>query len=331
MSNLEMKDSVSHEIINLSQKRYDISVVVPVTERYDDLEDFYRKTQKVLEEVSQSVEFIFVVDGDKFKSAFETLVKLKEKLSDIVLLRFKKSFGEATALAAGFDYAHGDMIVTITPYFQVEPDELLKIIHRLQKGCDLVISKRYPRIDSVFNRLQSYVFHWLVRKLTGVKFSDLSCGMRVMRKEVAKELDLYGDLHRFIPLLAWRLGFNVDEVEVRQSERDSGLRIENIGTYTRRILDIMTIFFLFKFTKKPLRFFGLISVGLFFMGFLICLYLSVMKLVDPMPLSNKPMLVLGVLFMILGIQVGSIGLIGEIIIFTHARDLNDYKVKEILE
>jgi hypothetical protein len=221
--------------------------------------------------------------------------------------------------------------MTLSPYFQVEPEELLKMISRLEAGADLVISRRYPRIDSVFNRAQSYVFHWLIRRLTDMSYHDLSCGMRVMRKEVAKELELYGELHRFIPLLALRLGFKVEEVDVRQSQKDTGLRVVGLGIYVRRFLDILTVVFITKFTKKPLRFFGLIAAFIFLSGFVSCAYLTLLKIITSAPLYDRPMLILGVLLMIIGVQIGSIGLIGELIIFTHARQINDYRIEKILE
>jgi len=331
MATLQLQHSTALELRDVAEQVCDISIIIPITERHDDLHELYERTAETLAHLERSFEFIFVVDGTRFAQADEQLGRMRETHKGIRVIRFSRTFGEATALAVGFEHARGRVIVTMPSYFQVEPEALVQMFARLEAGADLVISRRFPRIDSVLNRAQSYVFHWLIRRLTGVKFHDLGCGMRVMKGEVIKELELYGDLHRFIPLLALRLGFKVEEVEVKQSQKDSGLRVASIGTYFRRFLDILTVFFITKFTKKPLRFFGLVAVFIFMSGFLGCLYLSLMKIVSSVPLSERPMLILGVLLMVIGVQIGSIGLIGELIIFTHARQINDYKVENILE
>jgi hypothetical protein len=162
-------------------------------------------------------------------------------------------------------------------------------------------------------------------------YHDISCGMRVMKRKVAEEVHLYGDLHRFFPLLAFQRGFKVEEIPVRQSRQDLKPRIYRPGIYLRRLLDILTLLFIFKFTKKPLRFFGLIGGALFGCGSVILAYLVVYWLMDLGPISRRPILILGVLLMVLGAQLFSIGLLGEMMIFTHGRGAKDYQIKEILE
>ena len=224
------------------------------------------------------------------------------------------------------------MILTLSAYFQIEPYETHKILHKLSEdGLDLVISSRYPRMDSLFNRAQAKVFHWLIGMLTGTKFRDISCGLRAMRRRVAVEVQLYGDLHRFFPLLARQKGFKVEEISLRQSPSDAQRRVYNPGVYLRRLLDILTLFFLFKFTKKPLRFFGLIGSGLLGAGAAITGYLGIYRLLGLGAIADRPLLILGVLLMVLGIQLFSIGLLGELIIFTHARDVKEYQIEEVLE
>jgi glycosyltransferase involved in cell wall biosynthesis len=331
MAVTQLQDSPSFVVTTVQERACNISVVVPIAERHDDLQALYQQTAELLAHLERSVEFIFIVDGQEFTQAYEQLREMQRDHPDIRVIRFSKAFGEATALAVGFEQAQGDIIITLSSYFQVEPVELLKMVARLEAGADLVVSRRYPRIDSILNRTQSYVFHWLIKRFTGSKFHDLSCGMRVMRKAVAKEIELYGDLHRFIPLIAFRLGFKVEEVDVKQSQKDTGIRVASIGIYTRRFLDILSVFFITKFTKKPLRFFGIIAAVIFASGFLFCAYLTLIKLVTSAQLYDRPLLIFGVLLMVIGVQIGSIGLIGELIIFTHARQLNDYRIEKILE
>jgi hypothetical protein len=214
----------------------------------------------------------------------------------------------------------------------VVPSEIHRVLAALGEGdTDLVVSRRFPRIDSLFNRCQGKVFHWMVRFLTGTIYQDISCGLRAMKHRVVDEVQLYGDLHRFLPLLAFQRGFKVVEIPVQQHRFDVKQRIQSPGVYLRRIIDIFTLFFLFKFTSKPLRFFGLVGSSLFVGGGLITSYLGIYRILGFGGIADRPLLILGVLLIVLGIQLFSIGLLGEIIIFTHARTTKEYQVREVLE
>ena len=309
----------------------EISVIIPISERYDDLERLYFEYGRELKTDGHSFEFIFVLDGPDHK-ALNKLKSLKKDYQNIKIITLNRTFGEATALSVGFGQAQGPIIVTLSSYIQVEAQEINRMLSRLiDEGVDLVISKRYPRIDSQFNQFQSWVFHWITRLLTGTKYRDISCGLRVMKRKVVEEVHLYGDMHRFFPLLAYQKGFKVLELSVRQSKYDVNRRIYTPGTYLRRLLDILTLFFLFKFTKKPLRFFGLVGSGLLGFGFLITGYLGLYRLLEFGPIANRPLLIFGVILIVMGIQLFSIGLLGEIIIFTHARKIKDYNIEKVLE
>ena len=195
----------------------------------------------------------------------------------------------------------------------------------------MVVARRWPRIDPWINQVQNYGFHLITRGLTGVQLHDLGCGLKGLRRRVVRGIHLYGDLHRFLPLLAYQRGFRVAEVSVPQHPQDGRMRVYRLGTYLRRLLDILTLVFLLKFTKKPLRFFGLIGAGLFGAGFFVSLVLAIQKSFGLTALADRPLLILGVLLMVLGFQTGSIGLLGEIIIFTHARKMKDYAIDRFLK
>ena len=313
------------------QRSVELSVVVPISERHDDLRDLYLQYAKVLSADGRSFEFIFVLDGPD-PDALETLRVLKKDHPEIKIIELNRSFGEATALSVGFDRSRAPVIITLSAYFQVEPSEVQTLLKKLSEGeTDMVISWRHPRIDSFFNRVQSWVFQELTRFFTGMIYHDISCGMRAMKRKVADEIHLYGDLHRFYPLLALQRGFKIEEVRVRQSRQDLKRRIYQPGIYLRRLLDILTLLFIFKFTKKPLRFFGLIGSGLFGAGAVIMAYLGIYWILKVGPIAGRPLLIFGVLLMVLGAQLFSIGLLGEMIIFTHGRDTKEYQIKEILE
>jgi len=325
----EPDERVSSE--TASEKTIDISVLIPISERHDDLRELFLQYKQALPTNEYAYEFVFVVDGPQGE-ALQQLQILKKEYPEIRVLVLNRCFGEATALSIGFDRVRGNVILTLASYFQVEPDEVQRLVKKLfEENVDLIISWRYPRIDSVFNRLQARVFHWITKLLTGLKYHDISCGLRVMKRKVAEEVALYGDLHRFFPLLAYQRGFKVVEVPVRQSRYDVKRRLNRPGLYLRRLLDLLTLFFLFKFTKKPLRFFGLVGSGLFGAGTLITGYLGLYRLLGMGGIADRPLLILGVLLMVLGVQLFSVGLLGEIVIFNHRREDTEYQIEEILE
>jgi glycosyltransferase involved in cell wall biosynthesis len=311
----------------------DISVVIPVVERYGDLQQLHREFAAELARLRKSAEFIFVVD-DSQRGALPVLRAIQEsaggEVASVSIITLGGSFGESAALTLGLDRARGEVIVTLAAYFQVEPRGLEAALAALDEGVDLVAGRRFPRTDSTFNRAQSGLFHGIVRGLTKTGFHDLSCGFKAMRRRVARELKLYGGMHRFIPVLALNRGFSVREIPMPQRSEDRRTRYHGAGAYLGRLLDILTIFFLMKFTRTPLRFFGLLGIGLFGAGFLIDLLVAAQKLAFHMQMADRPILLLGVLLMVLGMQTLSLGLLGEIIIFTHARNLREYQVSEVL-
>jgi glycosyltransferase involved in cell wall biosynthesis len=313
------------------EKPVELSVVIPISERHDDLRELYLRYAQELSATGHAYEFIFVLDGPEHE-ALQTLKALKKKDPEITIIMLNRWFGEATALSVAFDAARGPMILTLGSSFQVEPHEVHRLLKKLvEDDQDLVMARRFPHSNSRFNRVQSWLFNWLVRMLTGTSYHDISCGVRAMKRTVAEELSLYGDLHRFFPLLAYQRGFSVAEVPVQQSPQDTKRRVYAPGVYLRRLLDVITLFFLFKFAKKPLRFFGLGGSGLFGAGAVITGYLGLYRLLGLGAIAGRPLLILGALLMVFGIQLFSIGLLGEIIIFTHARDVKEYQIRAILE
>lgn len=325
----DTREAASDATVDETVRRPDVSVVVPVSDRMDSIAELHRAYAEVLGGTGKTHEFVFVLDGVR-PGPLRELQELKQREPSVEVVVLSRWFGEATALAVGFDRARADVILTVPSYFQIDPAEIPALLDEFSRtDADLLIVRRWPRIDARFNRLQSAVFHAMTRRLTGMAYRDISCGVRVMKKDVAREVELYGDLHRFFPLLAYQRGFQVVEVPARQSPRDAARRLYAPGVYLRRLLDMLTLFFIFKFTKKPLRFFGLIGSGAFGFGSLIVLYLGVYRILQLGPIANRPLLILGVLSMVVGLQLFSIGLLGEIIIFTHAGRVKDYRLREL--
>ena len=307
-----------------------ISVVMPIVERSQDVEAVYQAYSTILAPLSSTFEFIFVIDGGD-STIVDALKKVQRDQIHIKIIPLPYSFGESTALTVGFEQASGELVITLPAYFQTVPEGIEKVLRKLEEGYDLVVTRRWPRIDTWLNRLQTRTFHSLANRLTGFELNDLGSGLRGMKRQVAKEISIYGDLHRFLPLLAHQKGFRLTEIDIPQHTADGSQRLYRPGVYLRRILDLLTVVFLFKFTKKPLRFFGLIGSGLFASGFFVSSLLAIEKMFAVTALADRPLLILGVLLMVLGVQVGSIGLLGEIIIFTHARKLKDYSIRKFLK
>ena len=330
MMNTKTASRIKRSEYNQKVNTIEVSVVVPVSERHDDIGKLYQVYADELANLGKSFEFIFVIDGE-FPNAFDDLLKLQNEGNPIKIIKFARNFGESTALMEGFRQAKASKILTLASYMQVEPKDLTKVFTAYDEGNDLIITRRYPRKDPLLNRVQSSVYHYLVRKSTGAPFKDITSGMRLMNKKSLSEFILYGDLHRFIPVFARQRGIKVKEVKVSQRKEDTQIRLVKPGIYLRRVLDILTLFFLVKFTKKPLRFFGLIGSFVFLSGFCIAAYLTILRLFGAVALSNRPLLLLGILLIVFGIQTFSVGLIGELILFAHAEELRDYNVEEIIE
>ena len=307
----------------------DVSVIIVIGERYDDIGHVFKDYKKAIVSCDVSYEFIYVIDG-QYPDALAELKELKNAGEAIRIFTFSSWFGEAAAMRVGFEHARGEKLLTLPAYLQVKPNSLNKLLESLENN-DMVITKRWPRIDSRLNRLQTRVFHKIQGLVTKSGFSDLGCGVRIFRKKVANEVAIYGDQHRFFPLLAAQKGFRVLEIELPQSEADMRKRLYKPGVYLRRILDILTVFFLVKFTKKPLRFFGLIGSLIFILGLLFLAYVVIERLFFGMPLADRPALLLSSLLIVLGVQVFILGLIGELVIFTHATELDEYEIEEIIK
>jgi glycosyltransferase involved in cell wall biosynthesis len=255
------------------------------------------------------------------------LVALSREHSNVRILRFAREFGETAALRLGIERSRGDLILTLPAYFQVRPEGIGPLLDALDSGADLAVASRSPRLDSWLNRMQSRVFHSIVGGVSQQRFHDMACGVRAMRRSVAEALPLYGDLHRFIPALALREGYRVEEVSVPQHPSDARVRVYRPGVYIRRLLDIGAFFFLAKFTEKPLRFFGLVGSLCLVSGAVISLILLIQR-VEGQGIANRPALLLGVLLVALGVQLIGLGLVGEIIVHLRAPHRRAYRVRE---
>jgi hypothetical protein len=307
----------------------EISAIIPISGRHGDLVALFRDYRSGLASLGKRTEIIFVLDGPQPKAAeqIETLLRQGEKLTVIELTR---QFGESTAVMAGFQRATAHIIVTLPAYYQIEASEIGKLVRALD-STDMAIGHRFPRVGSAWESARRGAFHGIIAKVTGQSYRDLGCSARAFDRRVLEEISLYGDQHRFLPVLANRQGFKVAEIDVRQSPRDRFEGRYRPRDYVRRALDIFSVFFLVRFTKRPLRFFGMIGAVTFGLGALTLAWLVVDRLFFDQALGSRPALLLSSLLVVLGLQLFALGLLGELIIFTHAREMKDYKVDRIIE
>jgi glycosyltransferase involved in cell wall biosynthesis len=310
-------------------ERIDVSAIVPIGSRYDASGKLVEEYLDALSVCGKSFEVICVLDGAHDDLA-ANLLELCNRRNGLRVFRLSKPFGEATALAAGIEQSSGAEILTLPGYYQVDPSEIGKFVKGFE-GCDMAIAVRWPRaVASRFEAFRRNTFHRIVQLLAREDFRDLGCGVRLMKRNVIEEIALYGEQHRFLAILASRQGFNVREVELRQSEKDRFHGRYGPRIYLRRLLDIATVFFLTRFMKKPLRLFGMVGGVTSVIGALFLTYVVIERLFFGVDLADRPALFLSSLLVVLGLQLFALGLLGELIIFAHARDIKEYAIERVV-
>ncbi len=294
-----------------------ISVVIPVLNEAESIPVLHEEIHDVLKALGRPFEVIYIDDGstDRTPSVLRTLHANDPTLR---VIEFRKNFGKSAALSAGFDAARGEVIVTMDGDLQDVPAEIPKLLQQLDEDTDLVSGWKYPRNDPFSKRIPSGVFNAVVRRLTGMTIHDFNCGFKVYRAEVTHEIPLYGELHRYIPVLAHNRGFRVAEAKVRHRSRRYGHSKFGGTRFARGFFDLITVLFLTQYTLRPLHFFGWFGVSTFMLGLLINSYLAVLWFLGQ-PIGTRPLLTLGVLLMNIGGQFLVFGLLAEMIASTTDR------------
>jgi glycosyltransferase involved in cell wall biosynthesis len=308
----------------------DVSVLVPVLDEAATVEELAVRVAAVLDGLGHSFEIVFVDDGSRDGTAERVRAA---HLADrrVKLIRLRRNFGKAAALSAGFEHARGAIILTMDGDLQDDPDEIPRLLDALAGGnLDLVSGWKRERRDPAGKRLPSWLFNWVTRRLAGVDLHDFNSGFKAYRREVLEQIAVYGELHRYIPVLANRRGFAVGEVAVAHHPRRHGVSKYGWDRFYKGLLDLITVLFITRYTRRPLHLFGAIGLVCLAVGFGIDLYLAI-RWMGGATLSNRPLLLLGVLLMLLGIQVLMTGLLGEMITFKNFRRPDSYSVKERLD
>jgi glycosyltransferase involved in cell wall biosynthesis len=304
-----------------------ISAIVVVGNRVDDLASLHREYVAALDALGRAYEIVYVIDGPHRDVDLKALTANGANGS-VKLVELAKAFGESTALMVGFQQSQGTLLVTLPAYYQMAPEELTRLLLG-SEGADMLVAHRWPRAGGALEQFRRRVFHAIVKWVTGLQFRDLGCNVRIFPRQVLEEIVVYGDQHRFLPLLAEQCGYVVREIDVRQSPKDHNAGRYRLREYLHRMLDIFAVFFLVRFTKKPLRFFGMIGSITFLFGATAVLVLVLQRLFWAMPLADRPALLLSALLLVLGVQIFALGLLGELIIFTHAPHIKEYTIRAV--
>jgi len=314
----------------VDENERELSVVIPVYNEGENLNSLYSQLKSVLENLGKAYEIILVDDGSTDDS-FLIMERLHGEDHNVKVIQLRRNFGKAVALSAGFTWVQGKIIITMDADLQDDAREIPNFIKKLNEGYDLVSGWRFKRRDPVSRTFPSRLFNSLTATLTGVKVHDFNCGFKAYRKEVIESLDLYGELHRYIPALAHWKGFNVGEIKVEHHPRAHGKSKYGVERLFRGLTDLFTVMFLTKYMKKPLHLFGAVGVFLLLIGFIINAYLAILKFVLRQGIGGRPLLLLGVLLMLIGFQIISTGLVGEMIVSTRDKGEKGYVVRKVLE
>ncbi len=291
----------------------DISIVVPLLNEEQSLEELADQIKNALAKANYSYEILFIDDGSTDRS-WEIIQQLAGNSEYINGIRLRRNYGKSDALQTGFERSSGRFVVTMDADLQDDPNEIPSMIQMLEKGADLVSGWKKKRHDPISKTIPSRFFNAVTRWVTGIKLHDFNCGLKAYRKEVVENITLYGEMHRYVPLLAKWEGFGrIEEQVVKHHPRKYGNTKFGISRFLNGFLDLVTLLFINRYVNRPMHFFGLFGVLFLFVGIAINLYLAYIKIFLGEPLANRPLLFLGLLLVMVGVQFFSIGFLGELL------------------
>jgi glycosyltransferase involved in cell wall biosynthesis len=318
---------------NTAEQAVEVSVVIPLFNEVENLELLYTKLRNMMDGLDRRCEVILIDDGSA-DGSIDLLREIEARDEQIKVIQLRRNFGQAAAFSAGFDHSRGDVIITMDGDLQNDPADIPLLLEKVDEGYDIVSGWRVKRQDKfISRRLPSQMANWLISRVTGVKLHDYGCSLKAYRREVVESTKLYGELHRFIPALASWMGVRITEVPVNHSPRKFGKSKYGLNRTVRVILDLLTVKFLLDFATRPIQIFGLLGLLCFGGGTVTVLYLSVLRLVYHQPIGDRrPLLLLAVLFVVIGVQLIIMGLLGELVIRTYHEAQNKpiYVIREIV-
>ena len=289
-----------------------ISVIVPVKDEAETLAELFERVSAALTEAGRPFEVIFVDDGSADRS-FAVLRELFEQDPRVRVVKLLRNFGKSAALAAGFERAQGEVVLTLDGDLQDDPKEIPKFLAKLDEGYHLVSGWKKLRRDPWGRRLQSRLFNWVTARLTGIEIHDFNCGFKAYRREALFRLQLYGELHRYIPALLGAQGFRVTEIEVEHHPRRAGRSRYGLERIPRGLFDLLTVLFLTQYARRPLHLFGGVGLLSFLLGAASLCYLTVLWFLGQRPIGTRPLFMGGIMLLLLGAQILSLGLLAELV------------------
>ena len=313
--------------------KVDVSIVIPVFNEERNVGPLYAELQRTLSTLDKTCEILLVDDGST-DASFACLAELQARDRRICVIRLRRNFGQSAAFSAGFDFARGDVIVTMDADLQNDPADIPRLLESIDAGYDMVSGWRAIRKDPFLTRrLPSRIANVLISHVTGVKLHDYGCSCKAYRREIVKNIKLYGELHRFIPALASWMGVRVAEIPVSHAPRRFGKSKYSLGRTLRVLLDLLTVRFLLGYASRPIQIFGFLGLMFISCGTAVSVYLAILKLFLGLPLANRPLLLLGILLIVLGAQFIAMGLLGELIVRTYHETQGKpiYVIREVLE
>lgn len=309
-----------------------LSVVIPMYNEVENARVVYERLAEVLDRLKKKSEIILVDDGSS-DGTYDVLKAIQKGDTRVRVIRLRRNFGQAAAFSAGFDHARGEVVVTMDGDLQNDPEDIPRLLEKIQEGYDIVSGWRRKRQDKYLTRrLPSITANAIISKVTGVTLHDYGCSLKAYRREVIENIHLYGELHRFIPALASWMGVSVAEIPVNHFPRKFGKSKYGLRRTVKVLLDLITVKFLLDYATRPLQIFGLAGMLSFAAGTLLALYLTVQRLFFHIGLSNRPILLLAILLIMLGVQLIVMGLLGELIVRTYheSQGKSIYMIREIL-
>jgi glycosyltransferase involved in cell wall biosynthesis len=310
-----------------------VSAVVPIYNEVESIPPLLGTLAAVFQGNGISYEIICVDDGSKDGST-ELLRQLARQRSDLKAVLLRRNYGQTAAMAAGFNHARGQVIITLDGDLQNDPADIPRLLDKLAEGYDLVSGWRKERQDAVVTRLiPSQIANWLIRKVTEVQIHDYGCSLKAYRSELVRDMNLYGELHRFLPALAFIEGARIAEIPVRHHARRFGYSKYGLGRTFRVVMDLLTIFFMKKFLTRPMHVFGLFGLVAMLIGIALGLYLTFLKLGLGLAIGDRPLLILSVVLFLTGVQLVSFGLLAELLMRTYHESQNRpiYRVREVVQ
>ena len=302
-----------------------ISVIVPLFNEEESLRPLAREIKKVFSLSNNNFEVLFIDDGSTDKSMV-ALKQLHAEDKRYKYLSFQKNYGKSAALQVGFQHATGDIIITMDADLQDDPNEIPNLVRKLDEGFDMVSGWKRVRFDPFVKKFSSRFFNFVTGVMSGIKIHDFNCGLKAYRKNVVKNISVYGELHRYIPVLANWQGYTVSEVPVKHHPRRFGKTKFGISRFFKGFIDLLTVIFVTRYIKRPMHLFGFLGAIAFLCGFVVSGYLTYEWFHGQM-LSNRPMLFLGILLIIVGVQFFSTGLLGELMVH-NSQDAKEYRIKD---